>query len=167
MVLLLTSSTLPKDCCSRSNHFYFSAISSETCKYPCFSSNMFTANSWLIRFENCTFTSYSFGEHLALYSLFPFCILIHPSNTSYINSIFWQYGTWTQGLMLARQALYTGATHPALFALVILDTRSHFLPGPPRPQSSYLYFLHSWSDKHVPLCPDFSIDMGSWKLPPP
>jgi hypothetical protein len=28
-------------------------------------------------------------------------------------------------------------------------------PSHPEPRSSYLYFLHSWDDRHVPLHPAF------------
>jgi hypothetical protein len=63
--------------------------------------------------------------------------------------IFWGRGSngfWTQGLTLARQAVYNLNHAPSLFALVnrVLDS----CPGWPGPQP-YLCFPHSWRDRHV------------------
>jgi hypothetical protein len=64
--------------------------------------------------------------------------------------------TWTQGLHLVRRHFTAWCMLLVLFALVILETKSHFLPRPI--WTMILLFYTSspcWDDRHVPPCPVF------------
>jgi hypothetical protein len=69
---------------------------------------------------------------------------------------------WSGPVLLGRHCTLW-ATPPACFALLIFQTGPVFKPRPAELQSSYwpawaailFTLLHSWDDRHVPLCPAF------------
>jgi hypothetical protein len=82
-----------------------------------------------------------------------------PTKKNHLGFFFsFLYGTgiWTQGLMLARQVLYTWVMSPALFALgvfwfvIVLNRVLCFCPGcQPGPPSTYLHLPYNWNYKHA------------------
>jgi hypothetical protein len=90
-------------------------------------------------------------QHLTLHSLLISC---RPHQTGSFIYI-WQYGVLTQGCSYARKAFYH-LSHPQLFLLYLfLLWVSCLRPGQHGLHSSYLCFLCSWNDRHMPPCPTF------------
>jgi hypothetical protein len=76
--------------------------------------------------------------------------------SAFKNNFCGRYWGLNSGLSLVRQALYHLNHNPMSFCIRYFSNRvSNLYLGLPGPQSSYLCFLCSWDDRHMPPHPGF------------
>jgi hypothetical protein len=86
-------------------------------------------------------------------------IILHQVNIIII--IFWWY--WRRHLGLASVSPW--AMPQALLALIVFEIGSYFFLRLAWTGIFLFYaFLHSWNDRHTPLCPAFSVQNPIWKV---
>jgi hypothetical protein len=123
-----------------------------------------------------TFTRGHSHKHLCSEILFSFLFVWFYLFTY----LFSEPGVWTRALHLPGRYSTTWAIPTSFCCRCLVRRISHLCLAHPGQQSSYLCFLHSWDNRHMPLCPALVEMRGScylfawaglepwssWSLPP-